>query len=78
MNLLQPPGMLNYTELGFAKVAAPVELMEMLDKFWTTNLLPLPVSSLPFESWASGNTYTNHWFSPTTIKSLGNKLRVSK
>lgn len=43
MNLLQPSGMLNYTELGFAKVAAPVELMEMLDKFWTTNLSPLPM-----------------------------------
>ena len=79
MNLLQPSGMLNYTELGFAKVVAPVELMEMLDKFWTANLSPLPdVTSLPFESWASGNTYTNHWFSPTTMLHLGDELLRNK
>lgn len=79
MNLLQPMGMLNYTETGFAKVAAPVELMEMLDKFWTTNLSPLPdVTSLPFESWASGNTYTNHWYSPTTMLHLGDELLRNK
>ncbi len=65
MNFNQPAGMINYTELGFAKVQAPVDLVEMLSRFWKMNYKPL--QNIPNETWARGNTYTNHWLAPTKM-----------
>lgn len=65
MNLHQPAGMVNYTELGFAKVHAPDDLVEMLNRFWKMNYKPL--QNIPNETWARGNTYTNHWLAPTKM-----------
>ena len=65
MNLYQPAGMVNYTELGFAKVHAPDDLVEMLNRFWKTNYKSL--QNIPNETWTRGNTYTNHWLAPTKM-----------
>lgn len=65
MNLRQPAGIVNYTELGFAKVHAPDDLVKMLTHFWTINYRSL--QNIPNETWARGNTYTNHWYAPTKM-----------
>lgn len=79
MNLRQPAGMVNYTELGFAKVRAPDDLVEMLTKFW--NSLYRSPQNIPNETWARGNTYTNHWSAPTKMLQMdalrgGGELRT--
>ena len=65
MNFRQPAGMVNYTELGFAKVDTPAELMVMLTEFWTANYKS--PENIPNETWTRGNTYTNHWAAPTKM-----------
>jgi len=65
MNLNQSTGMVNYTEVGFAKIRAPDDLVEMLTRFWTTNYRS--PQGIPNETWARGNTYTNHWSAPTKM-----------
>ena len=65
MNLRQPPSMMNYTELGFAKVAAPKKVVTALQKFWKDN----HGNESP-EEWDEGNTYTNHWEAPTFMLNI--------
>lgn len=55
MNLRQPQGMVNYTELGFAKAKVPDKVFRLIKKFWEDNLGMEEV-----EDWDTGNTYTNH------------------
>lgn len=67
MNLRQPKSMQNYTDFGFKKIRAPEELMTMLTEFWETNK-----GKEKNEQWGAGNTYTNHWQSPTMMLSVEN------
>lgn len=67
----------NYTTLGFHKVRAPPEMMTILSKFWKRQFTSLTndhdvdiINSLPNEIWSRGDTYTNHWSSPTKLVSL--------
>ena len=66
MNRRQPSSMNNYTELGFSKVRAPPELMARLVGFWNGRDAH-DVGRIPDEAWPPGNTYTNHWSSPTKM-----------
>ena len=72
MNLRQPASMTNYTELGFAKVMLPSDLFDEIKDFWEK----YKDSGRVAEEWPSGNTYTNHWKTPTHMVNFENrKLR---
>ncbi|KAL7555320.1 hypothetical protein ACHAWF_019006 [Thalassiosira exigua] len=60
MNVRQPPSMVNYTDLGFKKVKCPERVFKGVKKFWENHKGHEEV-----EAWFEGNTYTNHWDSPT-------------
>ena len=68
MSLRQPASMKNYTDIGFRKIRAPDDLMDMLYSFWETNK-----DNESNEKWFTGNSYTNHWESPTTMVSVEDK-----
>lgn len=61
MNLVQPSISQNYTHAGFAKVDAPVPVMNMLNNLWHTH----SKRHLKEELWERSNTYLNHWDRPT-------------
>jgi len=67
MSLRQPQSMQNYTKTGFAKIKTPEPLWSMLADFWAQN----KANQSP-ERWPTGNTYTNHWDSPTRIVNIEN------
>jgi len=60
MNLRQPQSMQNYTDIGVKKIKAPKDLMDTLTSFFEENK-----HLAQGETWPHGNTYTNHWASPT-------------
>eukprot|EP00934_Nitzschia_sp_Nitz4_P003980 Nitzschia sp. Nitz4//scaffold1_size375055//147626//149253//NITZ4_000259-RA/size375055-augustus-gene-0.715-mRNA-1//-1//CDS//3329540994//3970//frame0 len=62
MNRRQPQSMVNFTETGFRKVRAPHQLTALLQKFWEQNL-----KRQKPESWGAGNSYMNHWDTPTKL-----------
>ncbi|KAL7512136.1 hypothetical protein ACHAXN_009306 [Cyclotella atomus] len=62
MNNVQPPGMWNYTDMGFRLVKLPPRVVSALTDFWKANL-----GKEKEEEWFAGNTYTNHWESPTMM-----------
>ncbi|KAL9187333.1 hypothetical protein ACHAXT_001436 [Thalassiosira profunda] len=68
MNIRQPASMVNYTELGFAKVKAPKKIFKEIVKFWEQNK-----GTEEVEEWDMGNTYTNHWESPTWMLDVGDE-----
>ena len=65
MNRNQPPTQHNYTELGFKHIRLPealwIAIKEYYDKMKTKESI---------ESWPRGNTYVNHWESPTYMVHL--------
>jgi prolyl 4-hydroxylase len=65
MSLRQPQSMVNYTSTGYMKVPAPSELFTLLLNHWETNK-----DLKQEEVWFVGNTYTNHWESPTYMVSV--------
>ena len=65
MNREQPARMLNYTTLGFAKTRCPPEIFTALKEWYHK----YKDKAKP-ESWPVGNTFTNHWASPTLMVSL--------
>jgi hypothetical protein len=67
MSLRQPTSMQNYTETGFKKIKCPEEVWKLLKHFWDKN----KDKQMP-ENWNKGNTYTNHWESPTKMVSVEN------
>lgn len=67
MSLRQPSSMQNYTELGFKKIRAPKEVWERVKAFWEDNK---DEKNWKPENWPKGNTYTNHWDSPTYMVSV--------
>lgn len=67
MNVRQPPSMMNYTELGFAKLPAPKKMFAAILKFWNDNN---GHGNEQPEMWDEGNTYTNHWEAPTFMLNI--------
>ena len=65
MNLRQPQSMQNYTDIGIKKIRAPADLMELVVPFFEKNK-----HLAQTEKWSHGNTYTNHWASPTKMLSV--------
>jgi prolyl 4-hydroxylase len=65
MNLRQPQSMKNFTEFGVRKIPAPPHVWKLLQDFWDKN----HGKEVP-ENWPAGNTYTNHWSSPTYMLSV--------
>jgi prolyl 4-hydroxylase len=68
MNRRQPQSMVNLTESGFTKIRSPPKLKELIDEFWKDNK-----DKAKIEAWHSGNSYVNHWDSPTTLVSVDDK-----
>lgn len=60
MNLQQPAISENYTHAGFAKVDTPLIVRTILQDLWDEQK-----ESQVMELWERGNTYLNHWHSPT-------------
>lgn len=60
MNLRQPSISQNYTHAGFAKVETPPVVQQLLQNVWEEHF-----ESQVVELWEHGNTYLNHWQSPT-------------
>ncbi len=64
----------NYTTVGFHKVRAPPEITAILNKFWKRQFTSITGDddddNMPNEIWSRGNTYTNHWSSPTKLLSI--------
>ena len=48
-------------------------MMKELNKFWNRRFKS--ISNINNETWSKGNTYTNHWSSPTKMISIANPLR---
>jgi len=67
MNFRQPQSMVNYTEMGFAKIKAPPRVFKAIQRFWENNQGREEV-----EEWYAGNTYTNHWECPTWMLDVDN------
>merc|ERR1740124_1387173 len=67
MNKRQPSGMTNYTDLGFKKIRAPAHVFRVILDFWERNQ-----HKREDEQWFTGNTFTNHWDSPTHMVSVEN------
>lgn len=67
MNLRQPQSMENYTDIGFKKIRAPDKVWELIKEFWDRNK-----DGQTNEVWPTGNTYTNHWSSPTRVANIEN------
>lgn len=65
MSLNQPQSMKNYTEMGFKKIRTPEHLFKLIKDFWEKNK-----ETRKEERWFVGNTYTNHWESPTKMVSV--------
>ncbi len=61
-------GFQNYTTVGFHKVRTPPEITTVLNKFWKRQFTSN--DNIPNENWSRGDTYTNHWSSPTKLLSI--------
>jgi len=70
LNLNQPRGMANYTEVGFEKTRLSDDMMNFLLGFWNETMEHGGIENLEEEYWPDGNTYTNHWASASRIKSM--------
>ena len=73
MNLNQPRTQHNYTTVGFKKMEIPPELWHDIKVFWEDNSDKERV-----ENWPRGNTYVNHWDSPSMMVSTGERSRLQQ
>lgn len=62
MSIRQPKSMVNYTKYGFTKIRAPERVFKLIKEFWDQNK-----DTQKLEGWGAGNTYVNHWSSPSYI-----------
>ncbi|KAL7466903.1 hypothetical protein ACHAXS_007176, partial [Conticribra weissflogii] len=71
-NNIQPPDMTNYTDIGFKKLRVSNETFSMIQRFWKKRIDEIGQVPGGFldENWPPGNTYTNHWSSPTKMISV--------
>ena len=60
MNLRQAQIQHNYTEIGFKKMKAPPDVWNIINTFYQNNK-----GKETLENWPRGNTYVNHWDSPS-------------
>ncbi len=67
MSLRQPASMQNYTDTGFKLIKTPDKVWKLIKAFWEKN----KDKQVP-ENWPKGNTYVNHWESPTYMVSVEN------
>jgi prolyl 4-hydroxylase len=73
MSLRQPQSMQNYTDIGFKKIKTPPSVWKLISDFWENNKGKENWNS---ENWSKGNSYVNHWVSPSYMVSVENsKLR---
>jgi prolyl 4-hydroxylase len=70
MALAQPQSMQNYTDLGFTKIKTPPKVWELLQEFWKSNDPTGDIHTAKAENWSRGNSYANHWVSPTYMVSV--------
>lgn len=68
LNLNQPRKMTNYTDFGFKKMRLSDEVWTLLRTFWDRTMENGGIEELEEEYWPEGNTYTNHWISPTRMR----------
>ena len=68
INSRQPSYMTNYTAAGYAKVPEPYAYREIREYYEAHK------DQASVELWAPGNTYTNHWESPTLKLELPDAL----
>ena len=68
MSKRQPSSMQNYTDIGFKKIKTPPAVWALISDFWEQN----KDNQFP-ENWPKGNTYVNHWDSPTYMVSVENR-----
>lgn len=67
MNMRQCATQHNYTEMGFKKMKTPLSAWEPILEFYEQHKL----EAKP-ENWPRGNTYVNHWDSPSQMINLEN------
>jgi hypothetical protein len=65
MSKRQPKSMVNYTEHGYTKIRAPENVFKLIKEFWEKNK-----DKQSLEGWPAGNTYVNHWSTPSYIVSV--------
>lgn len=65
MNYEQPSTHHNYTEMGFKKMKLPDHIWIPIKEFYENNK-----HKEKLERWPRGNTYVNHWDSPSYMISL--------
>jgi len=83
MSLSQPKSMQNYTDLGFKKIRTPPKVWDLLLDFWNKNDPTHTIHKQKPENWSTGNSYANHWSSPTymvsvedvSLRGAGDKLK---
>lgn len=69
LNLNQPREMTNYTDVGFKKMRLSDDIWNMLRNFWDVTMANGGIENIEEEYWPEANTYTNHWVSPSKMKS---------
>lgn len=67
MSIRQPRAMQNYTDIGFKKIRTPPGVWKLISEFWEKNKENYMKQR---ENWPKGNTYVNHWDSPTYMISI--------
>ena len=70
MSLDQPKSMQNYTDIGYKKIKTPPKVWELLRDFWEKNNPTDNIHQAKPENWSKGNSYVNHWVSPTYMVSV--------
>jgi len=70
MNLNQPKTMKNFTEAGYAKIAAPKAIRKMIFKHFEQYS-----GKQRQERWPKGNTYVNHWKQSSYMLDMPEKMR---
>lgn len=76
MSLDQPKSMQNYTDVGYTKIKTPEKVWKLLQAFWEKNNPTDNIHEAKPENWSKGNSYVNHWVSPSYMVSVeDNSLR---
>ena len=73
-NMNQPKLYQNYTMLGYEKLKVPNDLYKSLSDYFRTHY---DTNNVKEETWPDGNTYVNHWISPTAMIPLPKQLKTT-
>ena len=77
MNLQQPAISQNYTHAGFAKVETPHLVQRVLQEIWDNHKDEYDAPR-QVELWERGNTYLNHWQSPSHMVDVSQILSEAR